>query len=247
MPALRTRALRGAGRLALHLNDLELAEKYARESFGLATEHGYATDAAESVITLALVASSEGDLAETRALLLQSLEIARRVAEVEPLATALDFLAALELAEGDADAASLLSEEALALRETAGSQGLIAWSHSNLGLVAYARGEYDKALEWYRRALTTAQELGVTQLAPDCLIGIAAIAAKRGEIVRAARLLAATGQSLERPAHHPWLAEGDLFEDTLACVRGNLDEASLVSLWEEGGAMTLEEALAAAS
>jgi predicted ATPase/DNA-binding SARP family transcriptional activator len=246
-PPLRARALEGAGRLAMHQNELELAEKHAHECVELSTERGYTTHAAQSLITLALVASSKGDVAETRGRLSASVEIARRGEDLRSLATALDFLAELELAEGNADTARSLSEEALALREAVHSPGLIAWSHSNLGLVAYARGDFDQALEWYRRALAGAQELGVTQLAPDCLIGIAAVAAKRGELHRAARLLGATGRSRVRPAHHPWLASGDLFEETLACVRAHLDEASLVSLWEEGRAMTLTEAVAAAS
>jgi predicted ATPase/DNA-binding SARP family transcriptional activator len=131
-PPLRARALEGAGRLALHLNDLELAEKYARECIGLATELGYTTEAAQSLITLALVASSKGDLVETRGLLSESVEIARRGDDLGSLTSALDFLAELELTEGDADAASRLFEEALALREAAGSPGWIAWSHSNL-------------------------------------------------------------------------------------------------------------------
>ena len=246
-PSLRVRAFEGAGRLALHLNDLELAEKYARECLALSSERDDTVEAAQSLITLALVASSRRDLAGTRAWLSESVEIARRGDDLGSLTSALDFLAELELTEGDADAASGLFEEALALREAAGSPGWIAWSHSNLGLVAYARGDLDKALEWYKRALRCAQELGVTQLAADCLIGIAAVATRRGETVRAARLLGATGGNLDEPGHDPWLAEGELYEEALAGVRANLDEESLASLWEEGRAMTLAEAVAAAS
>ena len=176
----------------------------------------------------------------------EGIAIARRGDDVASLTSALDFLAELELTEGDTDAASGLFEEALALREAARSPGFVAWSHSNLGLVAYARGELDEALDWYRRALACAQELGITQLAGDCLIGIAAVAAKRGEIVRAARLLAATGGILGEPGHG-WLAEGELYEEALAGVRTNLDDESLAALWEEGRAMTLGEAVVAAS
>jgi tetratricopeptide (TPR) repeat protein len=116
------------------------------------------------------------------------------------------------------------------------------------GLVAYARGEFDKALEWYRRALACAQELGVTQLAVDCLIGIAAVAVKHGDVEHAARLLAATGAILVERGHDSWgLAEGELYDEALEGIRANLDEVSLVSLSEEGRAMTLAEAVAAAS
>ena len=245
-PALRGRAFEGAGRLALHLNDLERAEKYARECLGLATEVGDPADAAQSLTTLALVASSRGDLAEARSLLSEGVEIARRGNDLASLTSALDFLAELELTEGDVVGARAHFEEALALREAAGSPGWIAWSHSNLGLIAYAQGEFDKALEWYRRALAPAQELGISQLVGDCLIGIAAVAARRGEICRAARLLAAAG-GLPDESSHGWLAEGELYKEALAGVRANLDDESLVSLWEEGRAMTLAEAVAAAS
>jgi tetratricopeptide (TPR) repeat protein len=245
-PPLRARALEGAARLALHLNDLEQARKYARRCLALSHELGNATGGAQSLITLALVASNEGDLAETRTLLSESIGSARRGDDLASLTSALDFLAELELTEGDADAASRLFEEALALREAAGSPGWIAWSHSNLGLVAHARGEFDKALEWYRRALVCAEELGITQLAGDCLIGIAAIVARRGEIGRAARLLAATGGLLGEPGPG-WLAEGELYEEALARVRARVDEESLAALWEEGRAMTLAEVVVAAS
>jgi tetratricopeptide (TPR) repeat protein len=245
-PPLGARALDGAARLALHLNDLEQAAKYARRCLALSRELGAAAGAAQSQITLALVASNRGELAETRALLSESAEIARRGDDLASLTSALDFLAELELSEGDADAASALFEEALALREAAESPGWIAWSHSNLGLVAHARGELDEALEWYRRALARAQELGITQLAGDCLIGIAAVAARRGEIGRAARLLAATGGIVGEPGPG-WLAEGELYEETLTDVREQLDDESLAALWEEGQAMTLADAVAAAS
>jgi predicted ATPase/DNA-binding SARP family transcriptional activator len=245
-PPLRARALDGAARLALHLNDLEQAAKYARRCLALSRDLGDAAGAAQSLITLALVASNRGELAGTRSLLSESAEIARRGDDLASLTSALDFLAELELTEGDADAASALFEEALALREAAESPGWIAWSHSNLGLVAHARGELDEALEWYRRALARAQELGITQLAGDCLIGIAAVAARRGEIGRAARLLAATGGIVGEPGPG-WLAEGELYEETLTDVREQLDDESLAALWEEGQAMTLADAVAAAS
>jgi predicted ATPase len=245
-PPLRTRALEGAARLALHLNDLERAAKYSRRCLALSQESGDPAGAAQSLITLAVVASNKGDLAETRTLLSESAEIARRGGDLASHSSALDFLAELELTQGDADAASALFEEALALREAAASPGWIAWSHSNLGLVAYARGELDEALEWYRRALARAHELGITQLAGDCLIGIAAVAARRGEIGRATRLLAATGGLLGGPGPG-WLAEGELYEEALAEVRASLDEESLASLWEEGQAMTLAEVVATAS
>jgi hypothetical protein len=43
------------------------------------------------------------------------------------------------------------------------------------------------------------------------------------------------------------LADGELYEEALAGVRANLNEESLASLWEEGRAMTLAEAVAAVS
>jgi tetratricopeptide (TPR) repeat protein len=125
-PALRTRALEGAARLALHLNDLEQAEKFARVCLGLSHQLGDAADAAWSLITLALIASRKGELAETRTLLSESIGIAQRGDGLASLASALDFLAKLELTEGDADAASGLFEEAPALHEAAGSPGWIA-------------------------------------------------------------------------------------------------------------------------
>lgn len=243
-PPLRTRALEGAARLALHLNDLERAATYSRQCLVLSRDLGDAAGAAQSLIALALVASNNGDLAETRTLLSEGADIARRGGDLASLSSALDFLAELALTQGDANAASALFEEALALREEAASPGWIAWSHSNLGLVAHARGELDEALDWYRRALARAHELGITQLAGDCLIGIAAVAARRGEIGRATRLLAATGGLRGEPG---WLAEGELYEEALAEVRARLDEESLASLWDEGRAMTLAEAVAAAS
>jgi len=228
------------------LDDLERAQRHASRCLRLSRELGETGAAAESLITLALVASSKGDLMLTRTLLSESVKIARRGDNVGPLSSAFDFLAELELEQGDADAARKLFEEALVLRQAIGSTGWVAWSHSNLGLVAHACGELDEALDWYRRALACAQELGVTQLATECLIGIAAVAAKRSDTIRAARLLAASEGISGMMGHGGWLAEGALKEETLAEVRANLDEQSLASLWEEGRAMTLAEAVAAA-
>jgi predicted ATPase/DNA-binding SARP family transcriptional activator len=246
-PSLRLRGLEGAGRLALHVDDLDRAERYARECLTLAAQHQETAGTAQSLITLALVASARGDTAEARKLLTESAKVAHHDDDVLSLGGALDFLAELDLDEDDTESAQRLFEQALTLREAAASPGWIAWSQSNLGLVAFVRDDLDTALDWYRKALRCAHELGITQLANECLVGVAGVYVKQGDSIHAARLLAAAiGGTPHDPTPAGWLAEGELLENTLAGVRADLDAESLATAWQQGRAMTRAEAVTAA-
>ena len=116
--------------------------------------------------------------------------------------------------------------------------------HSLLGFLALSRNDLDRAEDLCVVALRELRELahipGVV-FALDILAGVAAV---RGEIRRAARLWGAATGSREATGV-PWLPdEREMIEPHIDTARTRLDEPYWKEEWEEGRAMTLEDAIA---
>ena len=213
----------------MHLNDLELAEKYARECLELSSERDDTAEAAQLLITLALVASSRRDLAGTSQPGYQ--RASRSGGRVDDLGRrpVPDFLAELADAEGDVDAASGSSRRRWrsARRLAAPAYRLVALNSCRKlrtpggrdkapsGTSAHSPARRQPALHnWPRTALS---ELRLSPLGAERPSAPPACSEPPEE-------------TCVSRANHPWLAEGELYEEAVAGVRANLDESSLASL-----------------
>jgi predicted ATPase/DNA-binding SARP family transcriptional activator len=159
----------------------------AQEALGLAQETGDDRLVALSLWQLALAVPEE-----------------RATREFEQAATALRklgssrFLVSLYSnaaynaikAGGPERAGALLAEVEPLVREQGDPHQLAVWC-GNVGLEALFSGELDRARLAFDEQLRLCRELTVTHLAAEGLGGLAAIAARRGEPERAARLLGA--------------------------------------------------------
>jgi tetratricopeptide (TPR) repeat protein len=117
---------------------------------------------------------------------------------------------------------------------------------SCLGYSALEKGDLRAALSLLEQSLQEASALGFKSGYADCLNAMAAIAQKQGYQYRAARLYGAV-QALAGTAgllsHEPALKI--LHRRYLADLRREMDPAELERAWQEGQAMTLEDALRA--
>jgi hypothetical protein len=78
------------------------------------------------------------------------------------------------------------------------------------------------------------------------LEGLAVVAGVRGEAERSARLFgAAEGllQAVEAPVYDYYKPNRSLYERTKAVVRSRLGESAFEEAWEQGRAMTFEQAV----
>jgi hypothetical protein len=99
----------------------------------------------------------------------------------------------------------------------------------------------------YEEALERARAVGSDEFIGLCLDGLGAVAAKRGDWARAARMAGAAGARRESSGATLDPADRAFRERYLDEARATLGEARLEAAIAEGGALTLEQALREAS
>jgi non-specific serine/threonine protein kinase len=100
------------------------------------------------------------DSASARALLEESLTIARQLDDRWTVAWVLHGLGRVAYFDRDQDAACSLGEQSLAVADALGDPWLIAWALHLLGLAAHIAGDYGAADAFYARSLVIRLELG---------------------------------------------------------------------------------------
>jgi tetratricopeptide (TPR) repeat protein len=106
------------------------------------------------------LAANRGHLAEARALLEQSIQIARGLGREAFVGEALNNLGDLAGNEGDDVLARQCYEESLAIRRKRGYQWGIGWSLIHLGRLARHEGDYKRATALDRESLALFRETG---------------------------------------------------------------------------------------
>ena len=134
-------------------------------------------------------------------------------------------------------------KKGLAGAQSQGDQGLIGTIDLNLGWVALGQGDHEQASALFGEALERFRMLEDPLNIAECLEGSAGLAGAQGKGERAARLYAAA-ETLRETIGAP-LLPGDRprYERQLAAARSLLDEEVWEAAWEEGGVMTLDEAV----
>jgi hypothetical protein len=190
------------------------------------------------------LAFAEGDYASARRCFEASLGLRRTCDAERAQALALNHLAAAVRWGGAGGAgARPLYEESLALAREAGDRLLIAAALMPLGTLALDRNVLDEARALLLDGLALYVELRLETAFPLALEQFAAVAAARGQAVRALRLAGAGAAWRLRLDTHPtphaaWL------EAYLSRARRVLDAGVAQAAWAGGQAMTLEGAIA---
>jgi tetratricopeptide (TPR) repeat protein len=180
----------------------------------------------------------------------RSLALAEALGDNQQRHRTLHTLGELERHADRLDSAAELLSESVEMARSTGDLPSATFALHSLGDVRLLRGELDAAAARYEEALSLSRELvglDVESTAPlyaferatiYCLAGLAAVAARLGEIERAGRLWGAVGR-LEAELDLPMLAdERAPYEATLAELSGPEFEAALST----GRALTLEQA-----
>jgi tetratricopeptide (TPR) repeat protein len=147
------------------------------------------------------------------------------------------------LSTGDHERAATLLEESLASFRVLGARGEVAWSLGSLGWAALLREDFEQAETLYQESLALNRELGRKPDSASCLEDLACVASARGEAMRAAQLWGAA-EALHQATGYPQdpIAQAEM-EPYLASARSQIHETVWAKAWEEGQAMTLEEAI----
>ena len=223
--------------------DSEGARELYEEGLALSQEEGQEWFTCLFLHNLALVSSSQGDHERAIELLEQSVAIARRLGDQYLTSYYLMNLGNEYLSTGDHDGAATLLEESLASFRVLGARGEVAWSLGSLGWAALFRKDFEQAETLFQESLALNRELERKPDSASCLEDLACVASARGEATRAAQLWGAA-EALHQATGYPQdpISHAEM-EPYLASARSQIHETVWAKAWEEGQAMTLEEAI----
>ena len=242
---VRAKVLCGAGFLAFSQVNHPSARSRLEASAEICRELGDKRGLAYALSFLSLVLTHQGDLASARPPAEEGVRLFREDGgDRWGLGIALTNMGVVLEAQADYELAISLFEESAAIFRKLGDRWPLSIPLRHLGIVASRQGDHARAEALYRESLATLRELGERWLISLCLEELAGAASAQGEYDRAARLwgaeeticetIGATVRALYRADYDRGVEAG----------RVGLGEEAFKAAWEEGRAMTLEEALA---
>jgi predicted ATPase/DNA-binding SARP family transcriptional activator len=245
-PLLRSQALNSAGLLAAEQGEFESARTAFDQALELARELGDQSQIAAALANLGNLAFFEGNSEEARRLYRESLETALALGDLRRQAVACENLGLLEL-DGDrpGEAVQLL-QEAVASARSSGDEHQVASSLRALAAARLEMRELECADDHLGESLELAQRIGDLIIVAQGLETAAGIAGVRGDAERAAHLFGAAdavreGIGVIRPPD-----EQSFYERWLGTTLGLLETAAYTRLYEQGRALSLEQACALA-
>ncbi len=144
----------------------------------------------------------------------------------------------------DYSAARLLHEEALVIRRELGDRWGIAGSLTNLGTVAYEQGDYPSSRALLTESLAMRRDLADRLGIAESLEALAGLAFAAGRPVPGARLCGQAARLRKEigSPHPPW--ECSRYDRQIASGRAAIgNDVAFDLAWQEGHAMTLEQAI----
>jgi predicted ATPase/DNA-binding SARP family transcriptional activator/DNA-binding CsgD family transcriptional regulator len=235
--------LRLLGDTFLELGDWERAEALLEEGLALARESGSIRYTCNALSTLSYMAASRGDLERAKALGEESLAIAREAGDTTAAAFASQHLAITAMLGGDYERAQTLFEATLEMTRITGNREGQTISLNNLGLVALCQGDYARAAKLSSESLRLSEELMEHQVVTWSLDALAGVCGQRGYIGKAARLWGAAEALREASGFSQPPDDKKVLEPFLDAARSRLEEADFQAAWEDGRAMTEEQAI----
>jgi predicted ATPase len=228
---------------ALERGDPEAARPLFEEALALWRRFGDRVAVARSLSNLANVAKVQRDYATARSLHEETLSIFRDLGDRTGVAWALNHQADAAREQGDVDAARALYEESLAAFRELGDRWGIAGTLGDLGTLACDHADYAGARTFYEESLRIFQELehkrGIARLL-DCFAGCAAAGRQPERALLLAGAAAALREKLGTPLPR---AEQARLERSLEPAREALPNRDGATVWMEGWAMPLENAI----
>jgi tetratricopeptide (TPR) repeat protein len=241
----RAKALIGAGGIAWWQQDREAAGVFYRDALAVERELGDPARIAEALYNLAFVVAGEDLEAATR-MLEESLGLFRGVGDERGAAQVLPMLVMQDARAGNWRQVVTNMEESVGIWRRLGDRLHLAFdilwlsfAYGRVGRHADARAAGLESLELFHEA-DNATGMGI---AFTCLAFVATWDGRHDEAIR----LAAASESLRRSVGGPPGAIGGLLEgDPAEEARAHLSKEAADRAWEQGLAMSVEEAVALA-
>ena len=213
----------------------ELAEEalmHARE----AGDDGLIADALARRALSFRIADVDAEIAEAAAL-------HRKVGDIHGLAGIYNNAGYMAVTQGSYECAAAYLDKALPLAERSGEPLRVIMAFGNLGLASLFMGDLEIAEVRFAEELRLSREHGLAWIASEGIAGFAAVAARRGETERAARLLGAA-ESLANVLGDAGGAR--LEQEFFSPAREQLGEKGWRAAYADGARLDIDEAVSLA-
>jgi len=240
--AARARALDGAAVIALG-DDIPAARRHAEEALTIHRAIGDPWGTAYSAAVLAEILTEEGDLERAEQLFAESRERFRELGDEHHTFLATDGLAGVYEDLGDIERARLLHEDNLRSARGQSNHRIVARSLGQLAAYAHNEGRLEDAIAMLRESLFILHDLGDRLGIADDFGRLARTLAVAGRVEAALRLVPCSEALYEETGRNvaSWTAKRN--EETVTIARSQLDEADFATAWEQGKALTFDEAV----
>jgi predicted ATPase len=240
---LRARGLYAAALFAILQGDYAAGKGLLQESLMVFREIDDSRNVAYALDSLAYLAIEQGEYLEAEALAREAVDLLRARGSREGLCFSLIHLAIALRWRGEWAAAHELHEQSLVIARELGTPWEIGTALREIGLAECDEGHPDLALKHLAEAMTILHGLGDRPGVIESLEGLAGVAAATAAPRRAARLWG-TAHTLQqemggaRSAH-----QKIIYERQVQPVRAILTAEAFDRAWDEGGAMSLDDAV----
>jgi predicted ATPase/class 3 adenylate cyclase len=241
----RSRALTSLGGVTYWQEDFSATRKAYEEALEIAREVGDRHAEAEGLYNMGYPPAYEGNFPEAIESIRQSRALYEELGVTRGLADCLWLLAIVARLEGDYPTARELAERSLRLHRQEGDRFGVTDALHVLGRIAIADGDVATARASFLEALGYDEEVENRTGMGIVLDNLATLASLQGDHIRAVRLSGASEAIKDAAGGHAPPPFIDL-PDPREAARETTGEAAVRAAWEEGQAMTLEQALALA-
>jgi hypothetical protein len=164
--------------------------------------------------------------------------------ELRSVALSLQGLADVSFGQRDFASARTLYDESFAISRELGDKNGMATSLNCLGNLACESGDLGAAVDLYRESLEIFRDLGRKIGVAYSLEGIAVVVAAVAGPPGAARIWGAAQRLLEETGSVRTADESSRYDQSVAAARAALcDDVAFDRAWQEGRALTLDQAI----
>jgi tetratricopeptide (TPR) repeat protein len=236
-------ALIKLGNAAAEVGDYPSASGYLEEALAIWRELGDKHGTARALISLGWAALRPGNYPLAYARLEEALTLSRELGDTRSMGFELSGLGEVALRQGNTRQATRLVGESLELRRQLGNKWGIGVCLGILGWIAMHEGDWEQAVTRLGESLDVRREIGDKSGSAWCLERLAEIVFGKGQAEKSVRLFGAAAAlrasigSVIDPADQPE------YERKRTSLNAALGEERFKTAWEEGRALTLEQAV----
>jgi len=184
-----------------------------------------------------------GDYAKAQTQCEEGLGLFRELGDRFGIAGSLNSLALVACSQGNYKQAGALCEESLTISRETNDKGATARSLNVLGRAGCSLGNYERGVALLKESLTLFSEMGDKLSILRCVNSLAGIACRQMFPERAARMFGAADGLRETIGAALPLADQLELDRDVAAVRSQMGKEAFAAAWDDGRAMTLEQAI----